>query len=185
MKKIIFTAVVLFGTMISLHAQIYKSKADGSSVTFFSKSPLEDISAVNKKSTFVINTTTSDIQAGITMVSFKFKSPLMEEHFNENYVESDKYPTSVFKGKIVETVDYTKDGENKVTVKGTLTLHGVTKDVELHGTLTKKGNEISIASDFQIKIADYKIKVPSLYVQNIAEVVDVKITATLEPFVKK
>lgn len=185
MKKLIITTVVLFGAIVSLPAQIYKSKADGSSVTFFSKSPLEDITAVNKKSTFVINTATNDIQAGITMISFKFKSPLMEEHFNENYVESDKYPTSVFKGKIVESIDYTKDGENKVTVKGTLNLHGVTKDVEMQGTLTKKGNEISIASDFKIKIADYKIKVPSLYVQNIAEVVDVKVTATLEPFAKK
>lgn len=185
MKKLIFTAAILFGTFVSLQAQIYKSKADGSSVTFFSKSPLEDITAVNKKSTFVINTTTNDVQAGINMLNFKFRKPLMEEHFNENYVESHKYPTCVFKGKIVETIDYTKDGENKVTVKGTLNLHGVTKDVELKGTLTKKGNEISIESDFKIKIAEYKIKVPSLYVQNIAEVVDVNVTATLEPFVKK
>ena len=184
MKKLILTAVILFGTIIGLQAQIYKSKKEGSLVTFFSKSPLEDITAANKKSTFVINTSTNDVQAGITMLNFKFKSPLMEEHFNENYVESDKYPTSVFKGKIVETIDYTKDGENKVTVKGTLNLHGVTKDVEMQGTLTKKGNEILIASEFKIKIADYNIKVPSLYVQNIAELVDVKITATLEPFVK-
>lgn len=184
MKKVSIITAVLFGAFFNLQAQIYKSKADGSSVIFFSKSPLEDITATNKKSTFVINTTTNDVQAGITMLNFKFKSPLMEEHFNENYVESDKYPTSVFKGKIVETIDYSKDGEHKVTVKGTLNLHGVTKDVEMEGVLTKKGNEISIASDFKIKIADYNIKVPSLYVQNIAEVVDVKVTATLEPFTK-
>ncbi len=183
MKKIFFISLILFG-MISLPAQIYKSKTDGSVVTFYSKSPLEDISAVNKKSIFVINTATNDVSAGINMLNFKFKKALMEEHFNENYVESDKYPTSVFKGKIAETIDFTKDGENKVTVKGTLNLHGVTKDVELHGTLTKKGNEISIVCDFKIKIADYKIKIPSLYVQNIAEEVDVKATATLEPFAK-
>lgn len=183
MKKLILCAMLLSAAV--LKAQIYKAKTDGSSISFFSKSPLEDITAVNKKSTIGLNTLTNDIQVGVTMTYFKFPKPLMEEHFNENYVESDKYPVCVFKGKIQEAVDYTKDGENKVTVKGTMNLHGVTKDVEIKGTLTKKGSEIIIDSDFKIKIADYGIKVPSLYVQNIAEVVDVKITATLEPFVKK
>lgn len=172
-------------TVFTIKAQIYKAKPDGSLITFFSKSPLEDITAANKKSTIGLNVATNDIQVGVTMTYFKFAKPLMEEHFNENYVESDKYPVCVFKGKIQDPVDYTKDGENKVTVKGTMNLHGVTKEVEIKGVLVKKGNEITIDSDFKIKIADYGIKVPSLYVQNIAEVVDVKITATLEPFVKK
>lgn len=185
MTKLLYSALFVLGTTITLNAQIYKAKADGSSITFFSKSPLEDITAVNKKSSIGLNTSTGDIQVGVTMTYFKFPKPLMEEHFNENYLESDKFPVCVFKGKIIEPVDYTKDGENKVTVKGTMNLHGVTKDVEMEGTLTKKGNEILINSEFKIKIADYNIKVPSLYVQNIAEVVDVKITATLEPFVKK
>lgn len=185
MSKLLYVAFFFIGATISLNAQIYKAKADGSSITFFSKSPLEDITAVNKKSSIGLNSTTGDIQVGVTMTYFKFPKPLMEEHFNENYLESDKFPVCVFKGKIVEPVDYSKEGENKVTVKGTMNLHGVTKDVEIEGTLTKKGNEILINSEFKIKIADYNIKVPSLYVQNIAEIVDVKIIATLEPFVKK
>ncbi len=184
MKQII-TSLLIIAATFSIHAQIYKAKPDGSTISFFSKSPLEDIDATSKKATIGLNTATGDLQVGVAMVSFKFPKPLMEEHFNENYVESTKFPTCIFKGKIQETIDYTKDGETKVTVKGTMALHGVTKEVEMKGTLTKKGNEIVINSDFKIKVADYNIKVPSLYVQNIAEVVDVKVNATLEPFVKK
>ena len=109
----------------------------------------------------------------------------MEEHFNENYLESQKYPNAVFKGKINEKIDYTQDGEHKVTVTGKMEIHGVTKDETYEGTLTKKGNEIIIKCKFKIRVADYKIEVPSLYVKNIAEVVDIDVSTILEPFQKK
>lgn len=185
MRKLITTALFVIFIAVGANAQLYKGKKDISTISFFSKAPLEDIEATNKKTTVVLKTTTNDIQFGVPMISFKFAKPLMEEHFNENYVESDKYPTSIFKGKINETIDYTKDGEHKVSVKGTLTLHGVTKEIETTGTLTIKGNEIFITSTFKIKVADYNIKVPTLYVQNIAEVVDVNVNVVLEPYVKK
>jgi polyisoprenoid-binding protein YceI len=185
MKKTVFTFLFLAVLTANIKAQIFKGKPDATSISFYSKSPLEDIDAISKKVTVVIKTTTNDIQFAVPMISFKFHQALMEEHFNENYVESTKYPTCIFKGKIVEQIDYTKDGENKVTVKGTLDLHGVTKEIEVTGTITIKGQEIIVSSSFKIKIADYNIKVPSLYVQNIAELVDVKVNATLEPFVKK
>lgn len=184
MEKIRLIFFLVAGLVSSSRAQLYTAKPDNSVISFFSSSPLEDIKAINTKSAFILNTSTNEVQVGVTMVYFKFKKPLMEEHFNENYVESDKYPTSILKGKIAENIDYTKDGENKVTVKGTLSLHGVTRDVEVKGTLTKKGNNVLIASEFKIRVADYDIKIPSLYVQNIAEVVDVSVAATLVPFVK-
>jgi len=120
----------------------------------------------------------------------------MEEHFNENYIETDKkvvvdgkdtYPNrlTTFKGKVNEKVDLSKDGETKVTVTGKMTLHGVTKDMTADGTITKKGDDLTLKSTFKIKVADYNIKVPSLYVQNIAEVVDVDVNVIMEPFVKK
>ena len=109
----------------------------------------------------------------------------MEEHFNENYMESQKFPNAVFKGKITEKVDFTKDGETKVNVAGKLEIHGVTKEVTLPGTVTVKGNEIKVYAKFPIKVAEYDIKVPSLYVKNIAEVVDVTVNSVLEPFQKK
>lgn len=185
MKKILITALLMIGLSTIVTAQLYRGKPDASSISFYSKSPLEDIEATNKKAVIVLKTTTNDIQFGVPMISFKFAKPLMEEHFNENYVESNKYPTCTFKGKINETIDYTKDGEHKVSAKGTMNLHGVSKEVEATGTLTIKGHEITISSAFKIRVADYNIKVPSLYVQNIAEVVDVKVNAVLEPFEKK
>ena len=109
----------------------------------------------------------------------------MQEHFNENYVESEKYPHAIFKGKINEKIDLVKDGEHKVTVTGILSLHGVDKERKLEGIITVKGTEISIATKFNIHIADHNIKVPSLYIKNIAEDVEVKLNATLEPYKKK
>jgi polyisoprenoid-binding protein YceI len=183
MKKLILSLFVIFG--LSANAQMYKTKKEGSSIHFLSKSPLEDIEATNKGPIAAYKPETSDIQFGVIMTQFKFKAALMEEHFNENYVESEKYPQAVFKGKVNEKVDLTKDGENKVSVTGKMTLHGVTKDVTTEGTITKKGDDIILHSAFKIKVADYNIKVPSLYVQNIAEVVDVTVHAVMEPFVKK
>ncbi len=192
----IFLAIIV-SLAFNVKAQIYKAKENGTEITFFSSSPLEDITATNKGAIIVLNSTTGDIQIRISIANFKFKNALMEEHFNENYMETEKkvkdasgkdtYPnrSSIFKGKINEKVDYTKDGETKVTVTGKMEIHGVTKDVTYDGTLTKKGNDITIATKFKIKVAEYNIKVPSLYVKNIAEVVDVSVVSILEPFVKK
>jgi polyisoprenoid-binding protein YceI len=183
MKKLALSLLVVVG--LSANAQMFKNKKDAGSVHFLSKSPLEDIEATNKNPIAAYKPETGDMQFAVVMTQFKFKAALMEEHFNENYVESEKFPQAIFKGKVNEKVDLSKDGENKVTVTGKMTLHGVTKDVTAEGTITKKGEELVVASKFKIKVADYNIKVPSLYVQNIAEVVDVTVNIGLEPFVKK
>ena len=183
MKKIILSLLVVVG--LTANAQMFKNKKEGSSIHFLSKSPLEDIEATNKSPIAVYKVETGDLQFAVVMTQFKFKAALMEEHFNENYVESEKFPQAIFKGKVNEKIDLTADGEHKVTVDGKMTLHGVTKDVKAEGTITKKGDEVTVHSTFKIKVADYNIKVPSLYVQNIAEVVDVTTHAVLEPYVKK
>ncbi len=197
MKKLLL-ALLFIPFISSVKAQIYKAKDGTTQITFFSKAPLEDIEALNKGAIIVLNTTTNDIQVRVSIQNFKFKNSLMEEHFNENYLETDKkgpadasgaptYPNrnAIFKGKINEKIDYTQDGEHKVTVAGKMELHGVTRDVTLDGTLTKAGNDIQLSSKFKIRVADYNIKVPSMYVKNIAEVVDVTMNSTLEPFQKK
>ncbi|MGB3947605.1 MAG: YceI family protein [Bacteroidia bacterium] len=182
MKQLfLFITMLLFSNVT--YSQIYI--ANNCNISFFSSSPLEDIEAVNKIAKPIINTSTGDVQIKILMNGFIFDKPLMQEHFNENYVESEKYPNCVFKGKINEPIDWVKDGEYKVTVTGILSLHGVDKERKLDGTITVKGTEISIATKFNIHIADHNIKVPSLYVKNIAEDVEVKLNATLEPYKKK
>jgi polyisoprenoid-binding protein YceI len=184
MKKVLFLSILLTA-WFNYYSQIFKAKDGATLIHFYSKSPLEDIEANNKNAVIVLNTATGDIQVRVTIQAFKFKNGLMEEHFNENYLESTKYPNSVFKGKINEKIDFSTDGQNKVTVLGKMEMHGVTRDVELDGLLTKKGNEIYIDSKFKLKVADYGIKVPSLYVKNIAEVIDISVVSTLEPYIKK
>jgi hypothetical protein len=182
MKKILLSLFVI-GTL-HVSAQVFKAKKDACSIDFFSKASLEDIEAINKNPIIVCKPETGDLQFAVVMTQFKFKSALMEEHFNENYVESEKFPKATFIGKVNEKIDMTKDGENKVTVTGKMTIHGVTKEVTADGTIAKKEEDLVIGSTFKIKVADYNIKVPSLYVKNIAEVVDVTVKGTLEPIKK-
>lgn len=181
MKKLVLSAIAaLFTTVLS--AQIYMAKT--CEISFFSASPLENIEAINKASKPLINIATNDVQIKIVISAFQFEKPLMQEHFNENYMESDKIPNAFFKGKINEKVDWTKDGETKVTVTGKLTIHGVDKDRTVDGVVSVKGDQVTITSKFNVHIADHGVKVPSLYVQNIAEDVAVKINAVLEPYKK-
>lgn len=179
-KTLVFTAALILGLQTTF-AQIYKAKDGATNITFFSTSPLEDITATNKGAVIVYNTSSGNIQISVSVINFKFKNALMEEHFNENYMETEKFPKAVFKGKINEAVDLTKDGETKVTVTGKMEIHGVTKDETYDGVITKKGNEVTIKTKFKIKLVDYNIKVPSLYVKNIAEIVDVDVLSILEP----
>lgn len=182
MKKVLLLLIAFITTNVVV-GQIYMAKT--CDVTFFSASPIENIEAINKNSKPILNTTSGAIQIRIGISAFVFDKPLMQEHFNENYMESEKFPDAFFKGKINETIDYTKDGEYKVTATGKLTIHGVEKERTLEGVIIVKGEVIRLTSKFKIHIADHGIKVPSLYIQNIAEDVDVKLDAILEPYKKK
>jgi hypothetical protein len=181
MKKLAALLITLAFSQV-LTAQIYIAKT--CEISFFSASPLEDIMAVNKACKPIINTATNDVQMKIAISAFQFEKPLMQEHFNENYMETEKFPNAIFKGKINEKIDWTKDGEYKVTVTGKLMIHGVEKERTIDGIVKIKGQEITISGNFKVHIADHGIKVPSLYVQNIAEDVDVKLNAVLEPYKK-
>lgn len=182
MKKVLFLCLsMLFA--FSMHAQIYTSKEGSTQISFFSEAPLENIEALNK-SAIIVFKSTGEIQVSITMLNFKFKNALMEEHFNGNYIESENYPKCIFKGKFTDGLDLSKDGTTQVTCSGKLELHGVTKDVTMFGTITKTGNELKLNTVFMIRVADYNIKVPSMYVKNIAEEVKVTFETALVPYVK-
>ena len=108
----------------------------------------------------------------------------MQEHFNENYVESHKFPKAEFKGQIInnDEIDFTKDGNYTAQVKGKLTIHGETKDVETKGTVAVKNGRIQAGALFNIEISDYKIEIPGLVRDNIAKSVSISVDCTLEPF---
>jgi len=117
------------------------------------------------------------------MKGFEFKKALMQEHFNENYVESDKYPKAEFRGQIVNNgdINYTKDGTYNTHVKGKLTLHGQTKDVDADGKITVKNGKLFATSDFTIQMSDYNISIPKLVKENMSNAVSINVNCTLEP----
>ncbi|PJC61805.1 MAG: YceI family protein, partial [Flavobacteriales bacterium CG_4_9_14_0_2_um_filter_32_27] len=149
-------------------------------ISFFSEAPVENISAVNKDVKALINAKNAEVAFIVTNVGFKFEKPLMEEHFNENYMESHKYKVSVFKGKIINEIDFTKDGTYEVTAKGTLDIHGVTVEREIKGTLTISNGKINLTTAFDVLLKDHKIKIPKIVVKNIAEFVKVILNINFE-----
>lgn len=182
MKKVFFLCLVL--CTAAVYAQpVYV--CNNGEVTFYSKTPLEDIDAVSNSLNSIYNTSSNEIVFVVQMTSFKFKKAMMQDHFNEKYVESDKYPKASYKGKINETVDVTKDGTYDVTTTGTLTIHGVDKPRTEKGKLTVKDGVISIQSEFKVALKEFNIEIPKLVMQNIAEVVDVNFSATYEPYKKE
>ncbi|MCB0495817.1 MAG: YceI family protein [Cyclobacteriaceae bacterium] len=172
--------------MISSFGWSQKYFTRNADVKFFSEAPAENIEAQNRQVTCVLNTENGEIAFSVQMKGFHFEKALMEEHFNENYVESHKYPKATFAGKIMDfnKVDISKNGTYKVKVEGTMTLHGVEKQMDADGELTIKGEEIIVSSKFDMKIADYNIAIPNAVVDKIAEVIEVSLDATLTKYTK-
>ncbi|MFM7022616.1 MAG: YceI family protein [Flavobacteriales bacterium] len=176
MKKLLF--IILLGVGMQLNAQVYKSKSG--KVSFFSKTPVENISAVNATSVqCAIDTKKKSVLVLIKVNGFKFEKPLMEEHFNEKYLETDKYTDAMFKGTIIGDVNYTKDGIYKVKSEGTFTLHGVAKPRTFEGTIEVKKGEVILHSKFNVKLVDHNIEVPAVVTEKIAEVIEVDVNFTL------
>ena len=181
MKRILQTLTLVLAVGYA-QAQIYLAKE--CEISFFSKTAVRNIEGVNKTAKPILNTQNGEIAVKISVQGFKFPDPLMQEHFNENYMETDKIPNASFKGKVNEKIDYTKDGENKVTVTGKMNIHGVEKEVTLTGTLTVKGGDIILDTKFMVHLADYNIKIPAIVTADLATDIEVKLNSTLELFKK-
>jgi len=184
MKKIVLLIIISLAFNY-IYAQVYKSVEKKGILSFHSSTPMEDIDAKTEAANSLLNSITDSVMIRVQMTTFKFPKALMEEHFNENYVESSKFPVSSFRGKINQKLDFKTDGVHKVTCTGNLTLHGVTKLVTFDGIITIKGEEVNLTSDFKIKLVDYNIEVPKVVLKNIAEEIEVKANITYSPFVKK
>jgi polyisoprenoid-binding protein YceI len=157
------------------------------SISFFSSTPIENIEAHNKEVSSFWNTAKGELVFAVLIKSFKFQKALMQEHFNENYMESDKYPKANFKGNILNMgdVDLKKAGSYTVKVDGDLTIHGVTQHVSVPGTVTVgKDGGVSTAAKFKVKPADYGIKIPAVVAKNIAEVIEIVVNCSYAPYKK-
>jgi polyisoprenoid-binding protein YceI len=178
MKKLLFVALAAI-TIADASAQRFMSRTGR--VTFYSSTPLENIEAINNEAACVIDGATGEVAFIVPIRSFKFEKELMQEHFNENYMESDKYPKSEFKGRITDLqgANFGKDGSYKVHVAGKLTMHGVTRDISTPGTITVKGGAATTFTKFMVQPADYGIKIPKLVAGKIAEAIEVTVNATM------
>lgn len=168
MKRALFA--IIFLTSTASLAQKYI--VEKSNVVFFSDALIEDITATNKKASGLFNAENGEIVFSIPVSAFKFAKALMQEHFNEKYMESDKYPKATFQG-IVDGFGKSNTGAQSAKATGKMTIHGVTKEVEIPGTITRQGNKLQFNTKFMVKLADYNIAIPQLLLQNIAEQVEV------------
>lgn len=176
MKKVLFTAAI---ACIALQASAQKFMTRSGKISFFSTTPIENIEAFNNEVAAAVNTASGDVVFQVPVKSFKFEKQLMQEHFNESYMESDKFPKAEFKGKM-NPAAFTKDGTYKTTVSGKLTIHGVTKDVQIPGTVTVKGTELTLNTKFNVATADYNIQIPSVAKGKIASQIEVTVNSVLK-----
>lgn len=179
MKTILIAlTTVLFA--VSAAGQKYITKTGY--IRFFSDAPLEKIEAHNRSVNAALDAITGDFVFRVLMKSFSFEKALMQEHFNENYVESDKFPNATFLGKVtnIKDVKTDKDGEYPVTVDGKLTIRGVTKTVSVKGTFTVTKDRVLAKAKFTILLPDYKIDIPGAVINNISKSIDITVETTLD-----
>lgn len=179
MKNLYLIILALFVT-IQVSAQ-GKFLTKTGYVSFFSHSLVEDIKAENNQSLSIIDTETGEIVIQLLMRTFMFKKALMQEHFNENYIESDKYPKAIFKGKILNFKELNKEN-SKAKIDGVLFIHGKEKHINIKTDITISTDEISITGDFMVEVADFDIKIPTVVVNNIAKIVKVSFEFHHKPY---
>jgi len=171
-------AIILIGLLGSNAGQAQKFMTKNGNIKFYSETPMETIQADNNQVNAAFDSQTGDLVFKVLIKSFQFPKALMQEHFNENYMESDKFPDAIFKGKVtnLSTIDISKEGSYEALIEGDMTLHGVTKKISEKGTFSvKSGDMIHGASKFYVKPSDYDIKIPGAVVKNIAEAIEVTV----------
>lgn len=173
-----YIAIILLAWMTVFQAGQDTYVCKNVKINLYSSAPIEDIEANATNGISVYNASTGDLDFSVPIRGFHFPKALMEEHFNENYMESDKYPKATFKGKVQEHPDLTKDGSYPVSVVGDFTVHGVTQARTIKGNLNVNGGVITMTSEFMVKCADHHIDIPQIVFHHIAESIRVRISAT-------
>lgn len=182
--KIIWISTIYFLFLTTFINAQEKYITTSGKINFFSKATLEDITADNNKVSSIINATTGEMAIKISIKDFEFKKKLMQEHFNDKYLESDLYPTSIFKGSIINfsTID---DVEKEATVKGKITIHGITKNIEIIANCVRTADYIKVSGNFMVALEDFKIKIPKIVFVKIAENIKVTFNFNHTPYKKQ
>jgi hypothetical protein len=152
-------------------------------ITFYSNAPLEDIEAGTRTAAAILDASSGTLQFSVLMKSFEFKKALMQEHFNEDYVESDKFPNGDFKGAItnISEINWSKHGTYTAKVRGKLTIHGVTRDVSTTGTITVAPDGLKTTSVFNVSLNDFNIKRPALVKDKLSNTIQITVDCKLDP----
>jgi polyisoprenoid-binding protein YceI len=181
--KLLISLVSLFAMLSATGQNLYK--AENGKARFFSEALMEDIEATTTKAIAAMNDSNGDVAVRIPIKSFVFDKSLMREHFNENYLESQKYPDATFKGKIEEKISLAAGESKVVNLKGNLLIHGVSQPRNIQVNLkTNADKTVTATGKFNVTVADHKVKIPSIVFQNIAEVVEVTFEFILKPTAK-
>jgi hypothetical protein len=172
--KLIFFVFFLAAVRPSVaYGQLYSTRSGF--IGFYSKTPLEDVRGENDQVFAVIDAGKKNLAFAALLKGFIFPKQLMQEHFNENYVESDKYPKATFSGAYTGDVPLDKDGVYKVTVNGRLTLHNVTRTIETGATLEVRAGHLLGVAEFKVKPEDFNIGIPSIVRDKIDKEISVKV----------
>lgn len=171
----IFIGLSVVGFLFLLQGIFITEKG---SIYFKSDAPLELIEATSDGLKGVIDSEKNAFAFTIPMNTFEgFNSPLQREHFNENYLETSKYPTATFQGKIIEKIDYTTDGEYHVRAKGVLQIHGISQERIIKSQIIIKNNTFRVKADFTVLLEEHNITIPKIVHQKIAEEIEVSVNA--------
>jgi hypothetical protein len=179
-NKLLFTLSLVLLSIVSFSQDRFYTK--NAKINFFSETRLEDIEAKNKSAVSVLDTKSGSLQFSLLIKGFEFKNEEMQDHFND-YMESDKFPKAEFKGQVVNNaaVNYKKAGTYNVQVKGLMTIHGFTKEIQTTGTIKVDNDGLKANTSFTIALADYGIKIPKLVRDKIAKSVNVTVDSKLDP----
>ncbi len=171
-------AIILLAWMSINQASQGLYACKNAKISLYSSAPIEDISASTSSGASVYNAATGDLVFRVNITSFQFPKSLMQEHFNSDYLESEKYPKATFKGKIQEHIDVTKNGSFPVTAIGELDIHGIKQNRTIPGKITIDNGVITMTSEFMVKCADHHIEIPKIVFHNIAESIKMNVSAT-------
>ena len=180
MKNVLRFVTLVIMLSSSVFAQKYITK--NGKIDFYSDAPMEKVEGKNNQVKAALDATTGDIVFQVLITSFEFKQALLQEHFNENYMESSKFPNSTFKGKVsnLKDINFSKNGKYTAVIEGDLLIHGITKKVKQSGTLEVKDGKIIAYAKFNLTIKDYNISIPSAVAGKIAEQVQVTVDTSMD-----
>ncbi|MEO7174196.1 MAG: YceI family protein [Saprospiraceae bacterium] len=182
MLRLLFILATSFYSLTNLSAQQVAYTAHDGQISFASEAPLELIQAKSQKLSGIVDIDKGSFAFSVPIRSLKgFNSPLQQEHFNENYMESDLYPNATFSGKLIDPIDVTKPGLYPIRAKGMLNVHGVKMERIIKGSVQVKPGSLDLKAEFVVLLNDHQIQIPKIVYQKIAEEINVKLQIVLLP----